>query len=100
MAKIAPPKTWRESRKLHKLLGKKGRLVGWTKVFAPAPGFENAVPYVVGLVKIGKQTFAGQIVGWEDKKLRKNGSVVASPRRLAAEGKEGLIRYGICWRIS
>jgi uncharacterized OB-fold protein len=87
---------WRKTRQVHNLLGKKGKLVVWTKIYIAPEGFEQNVPYVVGLIKFedGK-TVPLQVVDCDEKTLQSGQEVVAVVRRLGDVQKQEVIQYGI-----
>ncbi|HUS60317.1 MAG TPA: OB-fold domain-containing protein [Nevskiaceae bacterium] len=100
MAKGFPAKVWREGKRVSGCLDQKGKLLHFTKVNVAGEGCENLVPYVVGLIKVNGQVVEGRIVDWEQKEIKKGVKLEAVARRLRVDGKEGLIKYGICWRMS
>lgn len=100
MSKGFPAKVWREAKLASGLLGQKGKIVGFTKVNVAGEGYENQVPYLVGLIKVNGRLVEGRIVDWEQKEVKKGIRVEAVARRLQLEGDEGLIKYGICWRVA
>lgn len=81
-------------------LSGRGVILEWTRVYKPAPGYENQVPYNLALV----QTPEGPIV---------TGQIVDSPlpfdvganvksvfRRLGQDGEAGVIYYGTKWQVT
>jgi len=100
MGQNFPAKIWREAKKEYRYLGQEGKLLYWTTVKVAGEGYEKLVPYMVGLIRIGSnEIISGQLVDWEGKKLKKGIKVIGVPRRMRIENREGLIRYGIKWKI-
>lgn len=93
---VSPVKIWRRQKELRKLLGQKGRVLTWTKVFVAGPNFKKYAPYPVVLVQFnsGKKAF-GQLVDYEEKDLKINTKVVAVLRKVRETEKEDVIAYGI-----
>lgn len=93
---ISPVKIWRRQKEIRKLLGSKGKILAWTKVFVAGPDFKNQAPYPVILVKFenGKRA-VGQLVDYQDKDLRTGEEVIAILRRVREANKEEVIPYGI-----
>jgi uncharacterized OB-fold protein len=85
--KTSPITYWRESQKQKSLLGKKGKLLSFTK--------NQATNSWIGIVKLtgGKKITAPLI--FNTKKPQINDSVVAVVRILKKPNSEDLIEYGI-----
>jgi uncharacterized protein len=93
---ISPVKIWRNQKKVRILLGIKGEILTWTKVFAPPVGFSSQAPYVVVIAKLDNGiNYTAQLVDYEESHLRFGQKVVAILRRTKDPGEEGIIPYGI-----
>ena len=81
---------------MKELLGQKGKLLVWTKIYTGPEGFEQHGSYFVGLVKFSSgQVIPLQIADCEEEKLRIGLPVMAIVRRLGDVGKDDVISYGI-----
>lgn len=91
-----PVVLWRKTKIMHTLLGQKGKLLVWTKIYSAPEGFEQNGPYFVGLVKFKSgKVLPLQIVDCDEQSLRVGLPVIAIIRRLGDVGKEEVISYGI-----
>ncbi len=77
-----------------------GSIVSYTVIHAAPEGFENLVPYVVAIIKLdeGPQV-SGLIVDHPDK-VATGKQVTTTFRRIYEDGKDGLIHYGLKWRVA
>lgn len=93
---ISPVKIWRRQKQIRKMLGQKGRVLTWTKVFVAGPSFKRYAPYPVVLVEFeaGRRAF-GQLVDYEEKDLKINMRVISVLRKIRETDKEDVIAYGI-----
>lgn len=93
---ISPVKVWRRQKEIRKILGKKGKILTWTKIQVASADFKKQAPYPVILVELSdNQRVFGQLVDYEDKDLKIGNTVVAVLRRLRKTDDEGVIPYGI-----
>lgn len=82
-------------------LSGRGRVVDWTRVHKPAPGYEDHVPYLLAIIETTEgPRLMGQLVECEG---RPDADLDGMPvtgtfRRLGADGDAGIIHYGIKWR--
>lgn len=90
-----PAKNWRETKKFSIWLGKMGRLLVWTKIYAAPSGFEYQVPYFCGIVKFNGKKMAVQIVDCLEEDLKTNMKVKIVLRRLKKPDPVGLIDYSL-----
>ncbi|HLF17203.1 MAG TPA: OB-fold domain-containing protein [Candidatus Thermoplasmatota archaeon] len=82
-------------------LAGRGRIVEWTRVHRPAPGYELQVPYVVALIQADEgPLLTGQVVESEGTELRNGTPVHAVFRRLGQDGEAGVIHYGTKWKAT
>jgi uncharacterized OB-fold protein len=93
---ISPVKIWRNQKKIRALLGKKGKIVSWTRIHVPPAGFISQAPYVVAVVQIDRgNSCIAQLVDWDESHLKVGQSVITILRRTREPGTEGVIPYGI-----
>lgn len=93
---ISPVKIWRNQKKIKRLLGSEGKILTWTKIFAPPVGFESQAPYVVVVVKLSAGfSYTAQLVDWEESNLTIGQKVMSVLRKTRDPGTEGIIPYGI-----
>ncbi len=99
----SPVQIWRQHKTLHTYLGKKGKILVWTKILVPPLGFENQAPYLVGIVEFeDKSRMPVQIVGCEEQDLpagrqglRVNQKVEVVIRKVGKARSEDVIEYGV-----
>ncbi len=92
---ISPVKIWRRQKNICEILGKKGIIITWTKIFIPSPDFKKSAPYITALVLLdsGKKVF-GQLVEHE-KEIKMNMPVAVVLRKVRQPTEESVIAYGI-----
>lgn len=91
-----PPRVWRHHKELHKYLGKKGKIVVWTKVFVAPEGFEHESPYISAIIEFrDKKRMALQVVDIDEQDIEKEQAVVVIVRRIGKATPDGLIEYGL-----
>jgi uncharacterized OB-fold protein len=89
----SPIKVWR-TRKYHLEVDNPGKLVSYSVVHVSSPGFEDQVPYFVGLVEMKNGSrVMGQITEAQKVSIGQKMKVVL--RVLNPQEKEGVIHYGI-----
>ena len=99
----SPIQIWRQHKNLHNYLGKKGKLLVWTKIFVAPSGFEHQVPYLVGIVKFDSgEKMPVQIVDCQEKDLpagrqglKPNQKVEVVIRKIGKAKSEDVIEYGV-----
>ena len=92
----SPVQIWREHKNLHSYLGKKGKLIVWTKILVPPLGFEHQVPYLVGIVQFTDgEKLPVQVVDCEEKVLKPNQKVEVVIRKIGKAKSEDVIEYGV-----
>lgn len=85
---------WRLHKKLHKYLGRKGKLLVWTKISVPPSGFEDFIPYLSGIVEFENgEKLPVQIVDCTDEDLKPNLKVISVIRRGKKVKPEEVIEY-------
>lgn len=92
----SPVRIWRQHQNLKNYLGKKGKLLVWTKILVAPTGFEHQVPYLVGIVQFtDKSKLPVQIVDSEEQDLKINQKVITVIRKIGKPRVEDVIEYGI-----
>ena len=82
-------------KNLHKEIGKFGKIMGFTKIFAAPQGFEHQIPYYAGIIKFADGTAKPlEIIGNENS-VKIGAKVKTVIRRIGLAEPEELIRYGI-----
>jgi uncharacterized OB-fold protein len=93
---LSPVKIWRNQKKIRKLLGIRGTLISFTKIFVPPEGFLSQSPYVVAIVKLETgSNYTAQLVDFEEKHLKTGQKVKIILRRTREVEEESVIPYGI-----
>jgi uncharacterized OB-fold protein len=95
----SPIKIWRRQREVRALLGKKGKVISWTKIFISSEAFDEDVPYPVVMVNLenGSRVY-GQLVDYEESDL-KIGREVQSILRIGKKTKtDDVVVYDIKFR--
>lgn len=78
------------------MLGLKGTIISWTKVYVPPAGFSSQAPYIIAIVKFDRGIcHTAQLVDFEEGRLGIGQRVVSILRRTRDPGEEGVIPYGI-----
>ena len=96
---ISPIKLWRNQKYIRQSIGKVGTIVSYTHIRVPPSGFEDQAPYIVVLVKIGEHTKIGQLVDCTITDVQIGLSVQAILRRVRKPDDEGVIPYGIKFKL-
>lgn len=97
---ISPVKVWRRQKKIRRILGKKGKIISWTKIYVAGVDFKNQAPYYIALVELeDKKKIIAQITGAEEKVDYFNKKVEVVLRRIREVKEEDVIPYGIKVRI-
>ena len=93
---ISPIKIWRRQKEIRKVLGKKGTVLVWTKIYTPGSDFKKYAPYPVVLVELeNKEKIYGQLVDYEEKDLKIGKEVISILRMVRSSTDEGVIAYGV-----
>lgn len=97
----SPIKAWREQKKINKLLTQKGKIISLTKVRVPPVGFSSDAPYHLAIIELnnGKKVI-GQITDAYQENPKIGDLVEAIYRRQKRPDQEGVIYYGIKFKIS
>ncbi len=81
-------------------LSGRGRILEWTRIHKPAPGYEMQVPYVVALIHTDEgPVVTGQVVDSPSEAIQVGAAVKAVFRRLGQDGDDGVIYYGTKWMV-
>ena len=93
---ISPIKIWRRQKEIRKVLGKKGKILAWTKIYTPGSDFKKYAPYPVILVELkNKEKVYGQLVDYRDEDLKTGIDVVSVLRKVREPSSDGVIAYGV-----
>ncbi len=94
---ISPVKVWRRQKTIRDLLGKKGIILSWTKIYTPPPQFKHIAPYVIVYVKLEDgQNITAQLVDILDNSVNFVGKkVTVTLRKLRESVAEDVIPYTI-----
>lgn len=89
-----PAEIWRNHKKLHSYLNKKGKLLVWTKISIAPLGFEDSVPYFSGIVQFEDGSkLPVQIVDCKEKDLKENLKVISIIRKGGKVNADEVIEY-------
>ena len=93
----SPIANWRNKEK-YRYLGRTGRIISFTRVNNPPKGF-GKLPYYIGIIEFNhSQRKSGQLV-LEGKKPKIGVKVMGIIRRIGIPDKEGIINYGIKFKL-
>ncbi|KKP36383.1 MAG: hypothetical protein UR23_C0019G0004 [Candidatus Roizmanbacteria bacterium GW2011_GWA2_32_13] len=93
---ISPIKIWRRQKEIRKILGKKGKVLVWTKIYMAGSDFKKYAPYPVVLVELeNKEKIYGQLVDYRDTDLKIGKEVISILRKVRSSTDEGVIAYGV-----
>lgn len=90
-----PAEIWRNHKYLNNYLGKRGKLLVWTKILVAPSGFEHQTPYFVGIVKFNGEQMPVQIVDCNESDLKPNQKVEVVIRKIGKGKSEDVIEYGV-----
>lgn len=92
----SPAQVWRTTKQLHKQLGKKGKIVVWTRIFVAPSGYEAELPYIVAIVEFEDGTRKSlQVVDYTEEQLKPGQTVITAIRRIGNAKPEEVITYGV-----
>lgn len=93
---VSPVKIWRRQKRIREILGKRGKILTWTKIFVSGSGFKKFAPYFVVLVELeNKKKVVGQLVDWEEEENLFGKKVKAVLRKVREVKEEDVIPYGV-----
>ena len=80
-------------------LSDKGKLVSFTVIRSPPSGYEEYVPYVVGIVELEEDIrVISQIVDCDIKDVKTGMELETTFRRTSTDGNSGIVMYGTKFR--
>lgn len=78
------------------MLGKRGKIVVWTRIFVAPSGYEAELPYVVAIVEFADGTRKSlQVVDYTEEQLKPGQEVITAIRRIGKAGPDEVITYGV-----
>jgi uncharacterized OB-fold protein len=95
---ISPISHWRTKEKEYQYLGKTGKIISFTKIINPPKGF-GSLPYYVAVVEFSKREKRIAQLILEGKKPKIGGKVKGMIRIIGQPDKEGIINYGIKFKL-
>ena len=97
---ISPIKIWRRQKEIRKILGKKGKILAWTKIYTPGTDFKKYAPYPVVLVELkNNEKEYGKLVDYRDEDLKTGREVVSILRKVREPSIDGVITYGVKFKL-
>jgi uncharacterized OB-fold protein len=96
---ISPVKTWRRQKFVRTILGKKGKIITWTKIVVAGSFHKQFAPFPVVLVELedGNRLY-GQLVDYSEKDLKIGKKVYSILRKVRKPTEDGVIAYGVKFR--
>ncbi len=92
----SPVVNWRKTKELHKFLGKRGKLLYWTKIYVAPTGFEHETPYFSGIIEFSDGSKKSlQIVEVNEDNLKQGLEVITIVRKLGKVAVDEVINYTI-----
>jgi uncharacterized OB-fold protein len=92
----SPVQVWRTTKELHAFLGKKGKIVVWTRIFVAPSGYESELPYIVAIVEFENGSRKSlQVVDYTEEQLKSGQKVIVAIRRIGKAGPDEVITYGL-----
>ncbi len=80
-------------------LKEEGKIITFTKIHVAPSGFENRVPYFIGIIQLEDGVkITGEIIG-DEKKIKIGAKVKGVFRKIFEDGKNGIIHYGLKWEV-
>lgn len=97
---ISPVKVWRRQKRIRKILGKKGKIISWTKIYVCGSDFKKFAPYYIALVELeDKKRIVASITEAQDEVDYFNKKVEVVLRQIKEVKEEDVIPYGIKVRV-
>lgn len=92
----SPVVNWRNTRKLYNFLGKRGKLLSWTKIYAAPAGFEHEAPYYCGIIQFADGSKKSmQLVEVDESNIKNGFDVITIVRKLGKVEPDEVINYTI-----
>jgi len=96
----SPVKIWRKQKEVTSLLGKQGKVISYSLIHVPPLGFANHAPYIIAVVELDNgKSRVGQLVDYKKADLKMGAKVEAVLRRVREPDLEGIIPYGIKFKL-
>ena len=77
-----------------------GKLISWSQISAAPKGYEEFVPYIVGIVELEDgQMITSQIVDTPESDLKYGLVLETVYRKYFQDGDEGIIHYGLKFKV-
>lgn len=95
----SPIKVWRDSKEIKKFLGKRGKILVWTKISAAPAGFEHEAPLFVAIVQFKDFRMPLQIVDANEEDIKVGKIVETVVRRTIKVRIDEVIEYGVKARL-
>ncbi|MBW2974255.1 OB-fold domain-containing protein [Candidatus Woesearchaeota archaeon] len=87
----------RRIRKIDQMVGRKGKIIEFTKITSAPSNFRLQEPYYVALIELENgEKVTAQVVDCEN--ISEGMEVEGILRKLFCEGKQGIIQYGVKFR--
>lgn len=81
-------------------LSGKGTLISWTVSYQVRAGFEKASPMYIGLIKLDEGIeIVAPLTDVDEENLKENARVETTIRKIRSDSTNGLIEYGIKFRL-
>ena len=98
---ISPVKVWRDKKRIKKYLGKKGKIIAFTKIYSAPEEFKKFSPYFVAIVQLESQErLIAQITDFpEEEEVKVGRQVEVVLRKILDTGEKDLILYGLKFKI-
>ena len=78
-----------------KEMPKEGKIVTYTRLYEPLPGFEAQAPFYLAIIELkNKARVLSQVVDSPDESVKSGAKVRATVRRAKVDGETGQITYG------
>ncbi len=78
-----------------KEMPKEGKVLTYTKLYEPLPGFEAQAPFFLAVIELANGArVLGQVVDSPDDSVRTGAKVQSTVRRMRVDGESGQIIYG------
>lgn len=77
-----------------------GTIASYTIIRTAPEGFENLVPYAIAVIKLEEGPQVSGLVVDPPEKVSTGKKVLATFRRIYEDGKDGIIHYGLKWKLA
>jgi len=76
-----------------------GTITTHTVIRTPPEGFESLAPYVIAMIKLDEGPLISGLVVDTPEKIATGKKVTAVFRKISEDGKDGIIHYGLKWKL-